>query len=69
MIKRILLATDFSPWARRSEDYACALACSWRASLTVVSIAEFQPGLNPDYPINQQYLADLLKTAAAKLAD
>ena len=69
MIKRILFATDFSPWARRAEDYACALACSWKASLTVVSIAEFQPGLNPDYPINQQYLADLLKTASSQLAD
>ena len=69
MIKRILFATDFSPWARRAEDYACALACSWKASLTVLSVAEFPPGLNPDYPINQQYLADLLKTASVQLAD
>ena len=69
MIKRILLATDFSRWARRAEDYACALACSWRASLTVLSVAEFPPGLNPDYPVNQQYLADLLKTASSKLVD
>ena len=69
MIKRILLATDFSRWARRAEDYACALACSWKASLTVLSIAEFMPGLNPDYPINQQYLADLLKTASSRLTD
>lgn len=69
MIKRILLATDFSRWARGAEDYACALACSWKASLTVVSIAEFQPGLNPDYPINQQYLADLLNTASVQLTD
>ncbi|MEK7235357.1 MAG: universal stress protein, partial [Nitrospirota bacterium] len=69
MIKRILFATDFSRWARRAEDYACALACSWKASLTVLSIAEFLPGLNPDYPVNQQYLADLLKTASLQLAD
>ena len=69
MIKRILFATDFSRWASRAEDYACALACSWKASLTVLSIAEFQPGLNPDYPINQQYLADLLKQASSQLAD
>ncbi|TKB67669.1 MAG: universal stress protein [Nitrospira sp.] len=69
MIKRILFATDFSRWARRAEDYACALACSWKASLTVLSVAEFPPGLNPDYPINQQYLADLLKTASSKLVD
>jgi nucleotide-binding universal stress UspA family protein len=69
VIKRILFATDFSRWARRAEDYACALACSWKASLTVLSVAEFPPGLNPDYVVNQQYLADLLKHASAQLAD
>ena len=69
MIKRILFATDFSRWARRAEDYACALACSWRASLTVLCVAEFPPGLNPDYPVNQQYLADLLKNASSQLDD
>ena len=69
MITRILLATDFSRWARRAEDYACTLACSWRASLTVLSVAEFPPGLNPDYPVNQQYLADLLKNASSQLVD
>jgi nucleotide-binding universal stress UspA family protein len=69
LIKRILFATDFSRWTRRAEDYACALACSWKASLTVLSVAEFPPGLNPDYVVNQQYLADLLKHASAQLAD
>ena len=69
MIKRILFATDFSQWARRAEDYACALACSWKASLTVLCVAEFPPGLNPDYQVNQQYLADLLKTASSQLVD
>jgi len=37
--------------------------------LTVLSVAEFPPGLNPDYPVNQQYLADLLKTASLQLVD
>jgi nucleotide-binding universal stress UspA family protein len=69
MIERILFATDFSRWARRAEDYACALACSWKASLTVLSVAEFPPGLNPEYPVNQQYLADLLKQASLQLDD
>jgi nucleotide-binding universal stress UspA family protein len=69
VIKRILFATDFSQWAKRAEDYACALACSWRASLTVLSVAEFQPGLNPDYPINQQYLTDLMNRASSQLVD
>jgi nucleotide-binding universal stress UspA family protein len=69
LITRILFATDFSQWAQRAEDYACALACSWRASLTVLSVAEFPPGLNPDYIVNQQYLADLLKHASSQLVD
>ena len=69
MITRILFATDFSRWARRAEDYACALACSWKATLTVLSVAEFPPGLNPDYTVNQQYLADLLKNASSQLVD
>jgi nucleotide-binding universal stress UspA family protein len=69
LIKRILFATDFSRWARRAEDYACGLACSWGASLTVLCVAEFPPGLNPDYLVNQQYLADLLKTASSQLVD
>lgn len=69
MITRILFATDFSQWARRAEDYACALASSWKASLTVLCVAEFAPGLNPDYQVNQQYLADLLKTASSQLVD
>jgi nucleotide-binding universal stress UspA family protein len=69
LITRILFATDFSRWARRAEDYACALACSWRASLTVLSVAEFPPGLNPDYAVNQQYLADLIKHASSQLVD
>jgi nucleotide-binding universal stress UspA family protein len=37
--------------------------------LTVLSVAEFPPGLNPDYPVNQQYLADLLKNASSQLVD
>jgi nucleotide-binding universal stress UspA family protein len=37
--------------------------------LTILSVAEFPPGLNPDYPVNQQYLADLLKTASSQLVD
>ncbi len=69
MVKRILLATDSSPWARRATDYACAIACSWKASLTVLSVVEFMPGLNPDYPVNQQYLSDLLKHASERLVD
>ena len=35
--------------------------------MTVLSVAEFPPGLNPDYHVNQQYLADLLKQASSQL--
>ena len=69
MIKKILFATDFSQWARRGEDYACSLASLWKASLTVLCVAEFPPGLNPDYPVNQEYLADLMKRASSQLDD
>jgi len=69
LITRILFATDFSRWAQRAEEYACTLASSWKASLTVLSVAEFPPGLNPDYLVNQQYLADLLKHATSQLVD
>ena len=69
LITRILFATDFSRWAQRAEDYACALACSWKASLTVLCVAEFPQELNPDYLVNQQYLADLLKRASSRLVD
>ena len=37
--------------------------------MTVLSIAEFPSGLNPDYPVNQQYLADLLKKASSQLVN
>jgi nucleotide-binding universal stress UspA family protein len=69
LIRRILFATDFSQWTRRAEDYACALACSWKAALTVLCVAEFPPELNPNYTVNQQYLAELLKNASSQLAD
>jgi nucleotide-binding universal stress UspA family protein len=35
----------------------------------VLCVAEFPPGLNPDYPVNQQYLADLRKNASSQLDD
>ena len=66
---RILLATDFSSWAVGAEAYACCLASIWRADLTVMTVLEFPRGLNPDYPVNRMYLAELMKTATAQLGD
>ena len=68
-VKRLLLATDFSDWARRAEDYARALAASWRATLTVMTVLEFPPGMNPEYAVNKQYLTDRMSDASARLAE
>jgi len=68
-IERVLLATDFSSWARRAESYACFLASLWHARLTVMSVLEFAPGMNRDYPVNHQYLTDRMRDASEQLTD
>lgn len=62
-VEHILLATDFSVHATRAEAYACLLAQTWGAELTIMTVLEFDPGLNPDYPVNQLYLNELMKQA------
>ena len=66
---RILFATDGSQGSAAAEAYACLLAQSWRASLTVMSVLEFPPGMNPDYAVNRLYLDELMKDATTKLVD
>lgn len=66
-IERILLATDCSPRAEGAEAYACKLAESWGATLTVMSVLEFAPGLDPEYPVCRLYLAELMKQATRDL--
>ena len=68
-IKRLLLATDFSDWARRAEEYASALAASWRAELTVMTVVEFPPGMDTEYAVNQLYLKDRSYEASDHLAE
>jgi nucleotide-binding universal stress UspA family protein len=68
LIKRLLLATDFSDCARRAEEYASALAASWRVQLTVMTVVEFQPGLDREYAVNQVYLSDRMYHATSELA-
>lgn len=68
-ITRLLLATDFSDWARRAEEYACALAASWQIPLTVMTVLEFPPGMNPDYAVNKEYLTDRMHEASTRLAE
>ena len=50
---RILLATDFSKWALRAEDYACCLAATWRATLRMraMSATEVPPNFITKRPI------------------
>ncbi|TKB70615.1 MAG: universal stress protein [Nitrospira sp.] len=66
---RILLATDGSQGSVRAEAYACALAQSWGASLTVMSVLEFPPGMNPDYAVNRLYLDELMQETTTRLVD
>jgi nucleotide-binding universal stress UspA family protein len=68
-ITRLLLATDFSDEARRAEEYASALAASWQIPLTVMTVLEFPPGMNPDYAVNKQYLTDRMHDASTRLAE
>ena len=68
-IERLLLATDFSTWAGRAEEYACSLAATWHAHLTAMTVLEFPPGLNPEYPVNHQYLTHRMSEATEQLAD
>ncbi|OQW32848.1 MAG: hypothetical protein A4E19_05705 [Nitrospira sp. SG-bin1] len=67
--RRILFATDGSSGSARAEAYACALARSWGASLTVMSVLEFPPGMDPNYAVNRQYLDGLMTEATEKLTD
>jgi nucleotide-binding universal stress UspA family protein len=67
-IGHIILATDGSTRAEGAEAYACKLAELWGATLTVVSVLEFAPGLDPEYPVCRLYLAELMKQATGELA-
>ena len=66
---RILFATDGSRGSATAEAYACALAQSWGASLTAMSVLEFPPGMDPDYAVNRLYLDELMKEATTRLVD
>jgi len=65
----VLLATDFSSWARRAEDYACFFAARGHARLTVISVLEFATGMDPAYPVNHQYLTERMREASVLLTE
>ena len=67
-IERILLATDCSTRAEGAEIYACKVAELWGATLTVMNVLEFAPGLDPEYPACRLYLAELMKQTTRDFA-
>lgn len=64
---RILLATDGSQGSAVAVDYAFALARLWGASLTMMNVLECPPGLDPQNPVNQLYLTELMKQSTNEL--
>ena len=67
LAKRILFATDFSDCAGRAQEYALFLAAACGACLDILHVLEFQPGMDPDYPVNHLYLEHLQKETGALL--
>lgn len=68
LITKILLATDFSDCAALAQDYALLLASAWKAELAILHVLEFQPGMDPELPVNRVYLEQLRKDADAQLS-
>ena len=68
LIKRVLFATDFSACADRALGYALALANAWKSELTVMTVLELYPGMDPDYTVNKMYLDHLRDEAKRQLA-
>ncbi|TAJ10523.1 MAG: universal stress protein [Nitrospirae bacterium] len=69
LITNILLATDFSDCAALAQDYALLLASTWKADLAILHVLEFQPGMDPELPVNHVYLEQLRKDAEQQLTD
>ena len=67
LITKILLATDFSDCAALAQDYALLLASAWKADLAILHVLEFQPGMDPELPVNHVYLEQLRKDAEQQL--
>lgn len=68
LIKRVLFATDFSACADRALGYALALSSVWKSELTVMTVLELYPGMDPDYTVNKMYLDHLRDEANRQLA-
>ena len=68
LFKRILFATDFSTCAERALGYALTLTDLWKSELTVMTVLELYPGMDPDYTVNKMYLDHLRDEGTRQLA-
>jgi nucleotide-binding universal stress UspA family protein len=68
-IKRILWATDGSSESYIAEGYVSYLTRLWSAELIAITILEFPAGMDRNHPVNEIYLAHLLKDATRNLVD
>lgn len=64
---RILAPTDFSACSLRAEDYALLLAQSSAATVDLLYVAEFVPGMDLEYPVNKMYVESLQQEGRAAL--
>lgn len=69
LVRRILVATDCSKGAASAERYALLLATSCQAALDILHVLEFQPGMDPDLPVNRLYLEERRNQAAPRLGE
>ena len=66
--KTILFATDFSKCAARAYEYAVRMASLSEATLHILHVLEFQPGMDPEFPVNRLYLDQLRKETGEQFA-
>lgn len=67
LVSRILFATDFSGCAAHAWKYVLFLGKTCGAKLDILHVLEFQPGMDPDYDVNNLYLEQLRKQAVQQL--
>lgn len=68
LIEKILLATDFSDCAALAQDHALLWASLFKAQVEILHVLEFQPGMDPELPVNRLYLDQLRKDTERCLA-
>jgi len=67
-IETILFATDFSTCAAQAYEYALRMASISKATVHILHVLEFQPGMDPEFPVNRLYLDQLRKETGEQFA-